>query len=146
MAMQILDKLIYQAHAHATGGREGHVSTVDGQLSMKLARPKEMGGSGDGYNPEQLFAAGYSACFLGALNFVALQQNITISNESSVEAIVGFGPIPGGFGLQVELRVYIPELDKDTSVKLVDAAHHVCPYSNVTRDNIQVVLTVKDHP
>ncbi|NBV28705.1 organic hydroperoxide resistance protein [bacterium] len=140
--MIIPEKIIYQAHAKAIGGRDGHVSTLDGQFSMALARPKEMSGSGEGCNPEQLFAAGYSACFLGAMRFVAHNYQVVLPETLSVEAIVGFGPIPEGFGLHVELRIAAPGIDHDTLTSIVEHAHRVCPYSNATRNNIEVKLVI----
>jgi Ohr subfamily peroxiredoxin len=137
-----LEKVLYTAHASATGGRDGRAESSDGQLNVKLAVPKEMGGSGNGMNPEQLFAAGYSACFLGAIRFVAGQQKITISPDAKIEGAVGIGQIPQGFGIQAELKISLPGLDKEAAQKLVEAAHQVCPYSNATRGNIDVTLIV----
>jgi len=137
-----LEKVLYTAHASATGGRDGRAVTSDGQLDAKLAVPKEMGGAGNGLNPEQLFAAGYSACFLGAIRFVAGQQKITVSPDAKVEGAVGIGQIPHGFGIQVELKISLPGMEKDAAQKLVEAAHQVCPYSNATRGNIDVNLVV----
>ena len=137
-----LDKVLYTAHAHTTGGREGRSVTDDGLLDVNLQPPKEMGGKGGATNPEQLFAAGYSACFLGAMKFVAGQKKIAIPAETAVDASVSIGPIPAGFGLAVELKVSLPGLDRAAAQELVDAAHIVCPYSNATRGNIDVTLTV----
>lgn len=137
-----LEKVLYTAHASATGGRDGRAVTSDGQLDVKLAVPKEMGGAGNGLNPEQLFAAGYSACFLGAIRFVAGQQKITVSQDAKIEGAVGIGQIPQGFGIQVELKISLPGMEKDAAQKLVEAAHQVCPYSNATRGNIDVNLVV----
>jgi Ohr subfamily peroxiredoxin len=137
-----LEKVLYTAHASATGGRDGRATTSDGQLDAKLAVPKEMGGAGNGLNPEQLFAAGYSACFLGAIRFVAGQQKITVSPDAKIEGAVGIGQIPQGFGIQVELKISLPGMEKDAAQKLVEAAHQVCPYSNATRGNIDVNLIV----
>lgn len=137
-----LEKVLYTAHASATGGRDGRATTSDGQLDVKLAVPKEMGGAGNGLNPEQLFAAGYSACFLGAIRFVAGQQKITVSPDAKIEGAVGIGQIPQGFGIQVELKISLPGMEKDAAQKLVEAAHQVCPYSNATRGNIDVNLIV----
>jgi len=137
-----LEKVIYTAHATSTGGRDGSSKSDDGKLQVKLAPPKEMGGNGDGTNPEQMFAAGYSACFLGAMKFVAGQQKITLPNDTSIDASVGIGPIPGGFGIEAALAISIPGMDKAAAQALVDAAHQVCPYSNATRGNIDVTLTV----
>lgn len=137
-----LEKIIYTAEASATGGRDGRARTSDGQVDVKLALPGEMGGNGDGTNPEQLFACGYSACFLSALKFVAGKEKIAVSSEASITARVGIGAIPTGFGLQVELRIALPGMARDQAQALVDKAHVVCPYSNATRGNIDVTLTV----
>lgn len=134
-----IDKVLYKATAKATGGRDGHAVSSDKVLDVKLAIPKELGGpGGSGTNPEQLFAAGYSACFLGAVKFVASQEKITLPADSSVTGTVGIGAIPGGFGLEVELRISLPSIDAATAKNLVEKAHHVCPYSNATRGNIEV--------
>jgi osmotically inducible protein OsmC len=137
-----LDKILYTAHATSTGGRDGRSRSDDGKLDVKLAPPLEMGGNGDGTNPEQLFAAGYSACFLGAMKFVAGQQKISLPADTSITADVGIGPIPAGFGIQVAMAISIPGMARDAAEKLVQAAHGVCPYSNATRGNIDVTLTV----
>lgn len=137
--MTALEKVAYTAHAHATGGRDGHAKSDDGHLDIKLAPPAEMGGSGDGLNPELLFAAGYAACFLGAVKFAAKGENVTVPDDARVDAAVSIGPIPGGFGLAVELKVSLPGIDKDKAQKLIDTAHEkVCPYSNATRGNVDV--------
>ncbi len=137
-----LDKILYTVHATSTGGREGGSKSDDGKLQVKLAPPKEMGGNGDGTNPEQLFAAGYSACFLGAMKFVAGQQKIALPADTKIDASVGIGPIPTGFGIQAALAVNIPGMERAAAEALVAAAHKVCPYSNATRGNIDVTLTV----
>lgn len=138
-----LDKVLYTAHATSTGGREGSSKSSDGLLEVKLTTPKELGGNGAaGTNPEQLFAAGYSACFLGAMKHVAMAQKITLPAETSIKADVGIGPIPAGFGIQVALSVTIPGMEHAAAEKLVEAAHGVCPYSNATRGNIDVTLNV----
>ena len=138
-----LDKVLYTAHATSTGGREGTSKSSDGVLDLKLTTPKELGGNGaTGTNPEQLFAAGYSACFIGAMKFVAGQQKIALPADTSINASVGIGPIPAGFGIQVALAVHIPGMDKAQAEKLVQAAHGVCPYSTATRGNIEVELSV----
>ncbi|MES2887490.1 MAG: organic hydroperoxide resistance protein [Pseudomonadota bacterium] len=138
-----IEKILYTAHATSTGGREGSSKSSDGVLDVKLVPPKEMGGSGaTGTNPEQLFAAGYSACFLGAMKFVAGQQKVALPTETSVTADVGIGPIPAGFGIQVALTITAPGVDRATTEKIVEAAHGVCPYSNATRGNIDVTLKV----
>ena len=138
-----LDKVLYTAHATSTGGREGTSTSPDGVLDLKLTTPKEMGGNGaTGTNPEQLFAAGYSACFIGAMKYVAMAQKITLPADTSIKAEVGIGPIPAGFGIQVALQVTIPGMERAAAEKLVEAAHAVCPYSNATRGNIEVMLSV----
>jgi len=137
-----IEKVIYQAHAKSTGGRDGTTRTSDGLLDLKLAVPKEMGGPGNGVNPEQLFAAGYSACFIGAMKFVAGTQKIALPADTSINATVGIGQIPQGFGIEVQLEVHIPGMDLAAAKTLVDKAHQVCPYSNATRGNIEVTITV----
>ena len=138
-----LDKVLYTAHATSTGGREGTSRSDDGVLDLRLTTPKGLGGNGAiGTNPEQLFAAGYSACFIGAMKHVALMQKIALPAETSIAADVGIGPAPQGFGIQVALHVHIPGMAKDAAKRIVDAAHQVCPYSNATRGNIEVTLDV----
>jgi lipoyl-dependent peroxiredoxin len=138
-----LEKVLYTAHATSTGGREGTAKSSDGVLDVKLTTPKELGGAGAvGTNPEQLFAAGYSACFIGAMKFVAMNQKIALPADTSIKADVGIGQIPAGFGIQVALTVTIPGMERDKAEKLVQAAHGVCPYSNATRGNIEVTLNV----
>ncbi|MBD8890191.1 organic hydroperoxide resistance protein [Roseibium litorale] len=134
----------YSTKAKATGGRDGSAETLDGSFSVKLATPKELGGAGgEGNNPEQLFAAGYSACFIGAMKAVGQQEKIKVPADASVTAEVGIGPrSEGGFGLTVALEVSLPGLEKDVAEDLVAKAHQVCPYSNATRNNIDVKLTV----
>ncbi len=139
---QKLDKVVYRAHATSTGGRDGTSSTPDGALNLKLAVPKEMGGNGQGVNPEQLFAAGYSACFIGAMKFVAGTQKIALPADTKIDATVGIGQIPQGFGIEVQLAVHIPGMERAAAETLVAQAHQVCPYSNATRGNIEVTLTV----
>ncbi len=135
--------VLYKAHAHATGGREGHAASSDGVLDVKLTTPKELGGAGaTGSNPEQLFAAGYSACFVGAMKFVAGKSKVTLPDDVKVAAVVGIGPIPTGFAITVDLSVTIPGMEKAAAQKLVEAAHVVCPYSNATRGNVAVTLAV----
>ncbi|MCZ4121287.1 organic hydroperoxide resistance protein [Streptomyces sp. H39-S7] len=135
-------EVLYTAVATAENGRDGRVATDDGKLDVVVNPPKELGGNGAGTNPEQLFAAGYSACFQGALGVVARQEKADISG-SRVTAKVGLGKTPaGGFGLKVELAVSIPNVDAATAQSLVEKAHQVCPYSNATRGNIDVALTV----
>jgi len=138
-----IENVLYRAHAKATGGRDGRAVSSDNVLDIKLTTPKELGGAGgDGTNPEQLFAAGYSACFIGALKFVAGQQKIALPASTSIEGSVGISPIPTGFGIEVELKISIPGLDRAVVEDLVQKAHVVCPYSNATRGNIDVTLTV----
>jgi Ohr subfamily peroxiredoxin len=136
---------IYSTSATATGGRDGRTRTADGSLDIGLAVPKEMGGNGAGNNPEQLFAAGYAACFLSAMKFVSTQDKALarVSADATVTATVGIGPrAEGGFGLTVALAVSVPSAEKDAAEALVAAAHQVCPYSNATRGNIDVQLSV----
>ncbi len=134
--------VLYTAVATAHNGRDGRVASDDGKLDVVVNPPKELGGSGAGTNPEQLFAAGYSACFQGALGVVARQAKADISG-STVTARVGFGKNEeGGFGLTVELSATIPHVDAATARELLEQAHQVCPYSNATRGNIEVKLTV----
>ena len=137
-----IEKVLYTAHATSTGGRDGTTRTSDGLLDLKLAVPKEMGGAGGGVNPEQLFASGYSACFIGAMKFVAGTQKIALPADTSINASVGIGQIPQGFGIEVALQVSIPGMDKAAAEALVAKAHEVCPYSNATRGNIEVTITI----
>ena len=137
-----LEKVVYTAKAKATGGRDGRATSSDGILDVKLAVPKELGGAGGGTNPEQLFAAGYSACFLGAMKFVANRDKLNISKDAYIEGEVGIGPIPTGFGIEVTLNIHLEGMDQAEAQKLVDAAHIVCPYSNATRGNIDVTRNV----
>jgi Ohr subfamily peroxiredoxin len=136
--------ILYRTTATATGGRDGRASTADGAFDVALATPKELGGAGGpGNNPEQLFAAGYSACFLGAMKFVASQGGPQVPANSTVTATVGIGPREaGGFGLEVALTITLPGLDSAAAETLVEEAHQVCPYSNATRNNIDVKLSV----
>ncbi|HUH40243.1 MAG TPA: organic hydroperoxide resistance protein [Castellaniella sp.] len=139
-----VENVLYTAHAKATGGREGSAKSSDGRLDIKLSTPKEIGGAGgDGTNPEQLFAAGYSACFLGALKLVAGKENVKLPDDTSIDGSVGIGPIPTGFGIRVELKISAPGVDRQTLQGLVEKAHVVCPYSNATRGNIDVKLTLQ---
>ncbi|MGN8342421.1 organic hydroperoxide resistance protein [Pseudomonas sp. SMV71] len=136
-------KALYTAVATATGGRDGRAVSSDNILDVKLTTPKELGGAGgQATNPEQLFAAGYSACFIGALKFVASQGKRSIPADTSITAHVGIGQIPGGFGLDIDLYINLPGLDQADAQALVDAAHQVCPYSNATRGNVDVRLHV----
>lgn len=138
-------QVLYTASAQATGdGRDGHVRTSDGTLDLDLAIPKEMGGTGGAANPEQLFAAGYAACFHSALRLVARRAKADVAG-SVVEAEVGIGPNgSGGFGLTVALVVDLPAVERSAAEQLVEAAHQVCPYSNATRGNIEVARTVRE--
>ena len=134
-----LDQVLYTAHAHTTGGREGQSKTDDGRLAVTLSSP---GTSGTGTNPEQLFAAGYSACFIGAIKAVAGMQKITVPEGTAIDASVDLGKIPNGYGIAVRLDVTLPGMERAAAQALVDAAHQVCPYSNATRGNIDVVITL----
>jgi lipoyl-dependent peroxiredoxin len=136
-----LVKPLYTAEATAVGGREGHVRSSDGLLDLDLRPPVEMGGPGGATNPEELFAAGYSACFQSALGVVARRSKVSVDG-STVSAKVTIGTIGGGgFGLAVAIDVHIPDVDGPTTLKLIEGAHEVCPYSNATRGNIEVALT-----
>jgi Ohr subfamily peroxiredoxin len=138
-----LEKVLYTAHAKATGGREGSGASSDGKLSVKLSTPKELGGAGgDGTNPEQLFAVGYAACFIGAMKAVGGKMKIAVPADVSINSEVGIGPIPNGFGIQAVLNISLPGMDRATAEQLVAAAHQVCPYSNATRGNIDVTLNI----
>ncbi len=138
-------KALYTAEALATGeGRNGHTRSTDGRVEVDLAVPTEMGGSGDGANPEQLFAAGYAACFHSALQMVARQDKANVA-DSAVGAQVSIGQLDGGgFGLAVTLEISLPHLPRAQAQELTEKAHQVCPYSNATRGNIEVTLTVTD--
>jgi Ohr subfamily peroxiredoxin len=139
-----IEKVLYRAQATSQGGREGTSKSSDGVLDVKLTTPKELGGGGgNGTNPEQLFAAGYSACFLGALKFVAGQQKVQLPKDLTVTGDVGIGQIPTGFGIEVDLTISAPGMDQSQLQQLVDKAHIVCPYSNATRNNIDVRLHVR---
>lgn len=138
-----LEKVIYRAKAKATGGRDGRATSSDSVLDVKLGVPKEMGGmGGEVTNPEQLFAAGYSACFLGAMKFVSGRDKIDMPKDAFIEGEVGIGPLPTGFGIEAQLNIHLPGMDAEQAQKLVDAAHIVCPYSNATRGNIDVTLNI----
>ncbi|MCK4086680.1 organic hydroperoxide resistance protein [Acinetobacter radioresistens] len=137
-----VEKVVYRAHAKATGGRDGRATSSDEILDVKLAVPKEMGGPGGGTNPEQLFAAGYSACFLGAMKFVAGRDKYSMPRDAYIDGEVGIGPIPTGFGIEVTLNIHLEGMDQTEAEKLVEAAHIVCPYSNATRNNINVDLKI----
>ena len=141
-----IEKALYTAHATSTGGRAGTSRTPDGTLELTLSTPKEMGGAGGpGTNPEQLFAAGYSACFIGAMKAVGAKQKIKVPDDTSITADVSIGPLAGGsfgFGIAVKLAITVPGMERAEAEKLVEAAHQVCPYSNATRGNVDVQLTV----
>ncbi len=135
-----VEKVLYTAKATATGGRDGKVASSDGKLDVVVAPPAELGGTGNGTNPEQLFAAGYAACFQSAMQTVARRLRVDVTG-STVTAEVGLGAIAGGaYGLQVALVVSLPGLEQDVAQDLVEKAHQVCPYSNATRGNIVVDL------
>ncbi|NLA51349.1 MAG: organic hydroperoxide resistance protein [Alcaligenaceae bacterium] len=140
-----IEKVLYTASATSVGGREGRSTSSDKVLDVQLSTPSELGGAGGpGTNPEQLFAAGYSACFLGALKLVAGKQKVSLPENSAVTAEIGIGPIPTGFGIEAKLTISAPGIERDTLQALVDDAHIVCPYSNATRGNIDVTLVVAD--
>ena len=139
-----IEKVLYTAQATANGGRDGRAVSSGGVLNIQLSTPRELGGAGGpGTNPEQLFAAGYSACFLGALKFVAGKEKTPLPADTSITGRVGIGAIPTGFGIEVELRISVPGVPRDKVQALVDKAHIVCPYSNATRGNIDVKLVVE---
>jgi osmotically inducible protein OsmC len=138
-----IENVLYRAQATATGGREGRAVIPEGNLDLKLTTPKALGGAGAaGTNPEQLFAAGYSACFLGAMKFVSARDKIALPVDVSIESTVGIGAIPTGFGIEVDLKISLPGMDRAEAETLVAAAHIVCPYSNATRGNIDVRLSI----
>lgn len=134
----------YSTKATATGGRDGTARSVDGRFEVKLSTPNELGGAGgDGTNPEQLFAAGYSACFIGALKVAGQQLKFRVPAETTVTATVGIGPrSEGGFGITADLLIELPGVDRDEAQRLVELAHQICPYSNATRNNIDVGLSL----
>ncbi|WP_457352769.1 organic hydroperoxide resistance protein [Roseateles sp. P5_D6] len=141
-----IEKALYTATATATGGRAGTAKSSDGAIDVTLSTPKELGGAGGpGTNPEQLFAAGYSACFIGAMKAVAGKQKISLPAEVSITSDVAIGPHankPGAFGIQVDMKISVPGMDRAALEALVKTAHEVCPYSNATRGNVDVSLTV----
>ena len=137
--MTTLDKVLYTAKAHTTGGRDGASKTDDGRLEVKLTPP---GQPGNGTNPEQLFAAGYSACFIGAIKAVAGKMKVTVPADVAVDAEVDLGPIANGYGIAARLNVSLPGMDRAAAQALVDTAHKVCPYSNATRGNIDVAINL----
>jgi osmotically inducible protein OsmC len=134
-----LEKVLYTAKAHTTGGRDGASRTDDGRLDIKLSSP---GTAGNGTNPEQLFAAGYAACFIGALKAVAGMQKITLPADLGIDSTVDLGKVGQAYGIAATLNVSLPGMERDAARKLVDAAHQVCPYSNATRGNIDVTINV----
>jgi lipoyl-dependent peroxiredoxin len=136
-------KVLYSTRATATGGRDGKAVTDDGLLAVNLAAPKELGGAGGATNPEQLFAAGYAACFLGAMKFVGNRDKITVPADVSVTAQIGIGPRDdgAGFGITAALTVHLPGVEPATADDLIARAHVVCPYSHATRGNITVTTT-----
>lgn len=141
-----IDKALYTAHATATGGRAGTAQSDDGALKVELSTPRELGGAGGaGTNPEQLFAAGYAACFIGAMKAVAARQKLALPADPVIKSAVGIGAMTGkagAFGIEVAMTIDIAGMDRAALRQLVDAAHEVCPYSNATRGNIDVTLTV----
>ena len=137
--MSQLEKVLYTAKAHTTGGRDGASRTDDGRLDIKLSPP---GTAGSGTNPEQLFAAGYSACFIGAMKAVAGKMKVTLPADLAVGAEVDLGPVGSAYGIAVRLNVSLPGMDRAAALGLVDTAHKVCPYSNATRGNIPVAINL----
>jgi Ohr subfamily peroxiredoxin len=139
-----LQKALYTAKARTTGGRDGHSRTDDGLLDVKLAIPREMGGEGGGTNPEQLFAAGYSACFMSAMKRVAARKKIALPPDSFIDANISIGPLPHGFGLAAQLVIHLPGIDRPLAEEVIAETHKVCPYSNATRGNIDVDLVLAE--
>ncbi|CAJ0822185.1 MULTISPECIES: organic hydroperoxide resistance protein [Ralstonia] len=138
-----IENVLYRAQANVTGGRDGRAVISDANLDLRLSTPRELGGAGgEGTNPEQLFAAGYSACFIGAMKFVAARDKLRMPADASVQGNVGIGVIPNGFGIEVELKISLPGMERDQAQTLIDRAHIVCPYSNATRGNIDVRLSL----
>jgi Ohr subfamily peroxiredoxin len=137
--MAQLEKVLYTARVHTTGGRDGAARSDDGKIDLKLTPPAA---GGAGTNPEQLFAAGYSACFIGAMKAVAGKMNVTLPPDLAIDAEVDLGPIPNAYGIAVRMKVSLPGMDRAQAQQVLDAAHKVCPYSNATRGNIDVQLTL----
>lgn len=137
--MSSLDKVLYTARTHTTGGRDGASRSDDGRLDVKHTPP---GAPGNGTNPEQLFAAGYSACFIGAIKAVAAKQKLTVPADVAIDAEVDLGPVGQAYGIAARLTVHLPGMDRAQAQALVDTAHQVCPYSNATRGNIDVTITL----
>ena len=143
LIMNTLQNIAYTAKATATGGREGTAKSDDGRLDLTLSTPKGLGGDdGQGTNPEQLFAAGYAACFIGALKFVAAEEKRNLPSNTYINSEVSIGAIDGGFGIAVKLAISLGDMDKAEAQIMVDKAHQVCPYSNATRGNVEVVLSL----
>lgn len=137
------EKILYETEVVAHGGREGKAQSVDGSFSVNLSVPRGLGGpGGEGTNPEQLFAAGYAACFLGAVKLVARNRKVALPDETSITAKVGIGPVPVGYALAVELVASLPGIERAVAEEIVAGAHERCPYSNATRGNVDVKLTV----
>lgn len=137
--MSTIDKVLYTAKTHTTGGRDGAARSSDGRLDIKLSPP---GTAGNGTNPEQLFAAGWSACFIGALGVAASKMKVTLPADRAVEAEVDLGTNEGGYVLRARLNVSLPGVDREVAQTLVDAAHQICPYSKATRGNIDVAINL----
>ena len=137
--MSQLEKVLYTAKAHTTGGRDGASRTDDGRLDIKLSPP---GTAGSGTNPEQLFAAGYSACFIGAMKAVAGKMKVALPADLAVDAEVDLGPVGAAYGIAVRMNVSLPGMEREAAQALVDTAHKVCPYSNATRGNIDVKIAL----
>ncbi|MGI2142783.1 organic hydroperoxide resistance protein [Shewanella frigidimarina] len=141
--MNVLQNIAYTAKVTATGGREGVAKSNDGRLDLTLSTPKGLGGDdGQGTNPEQLFAAGYAACFIGALKVVAAQENRRLPNDTYINSEVSIGAIEEGFGIAVKLAVSLGDMDRFDAQKMVETAHKICPYSSATRGNIDITLSV----
>jgi lipoyl-dependent peroxiredoxin len=138
-------EVVYTTESTATGGgRDGHVKSADGRIDLDTRPPKAMGGSGEGTNPEQLFSAGYAACFLGALRLVAGKSEVKLDDATNVTVEIGFGKdSEGGFGLTGKIIGYLPGLDENAAHDLVEQAHQVCPYSKATRGNVDVEVSAK---
>ncbi len=138
-----LEKVLYTARATSTGGRTGTSATADGKLNLTMSTPAELGGGGGpGTNPEQLFAAAYSACFIGAMKAAAAKRKLSLPESTSITADVGIGPIPNGFGLQVAMEIRVPGWSREQAQEIVQAADQICPYSNATRGNVDVKLDI----
>jgi len=137
------EKILYETAVKASGGRAGHAESLDGSFSVDLSVPSGLGGPGGaGTNPEQLFAAGYAACFLGAVKLVARNLKITLTDDAAITAKVGIGPVPVGYALSVELVAWLPGVERQVAEELLAGAHERCPYSNATRGNVDVTLSV----